>query len=162
MANSSNIGCGKPDFLREQQGRTEIICSSEIRISGNRKELDASNAKDKRLQSAGNSRKRRTGFKDSNSNGARTSTNPQSNQNNRGRQERFQSQFARDIPNFQNFPTQPPIRNGNDGLSSKLDGITFSKWRNESIKAGGNAVVPQVVYEIFKTIQQYELNLTEL
>jgi DNA (cytosine-5)-methyltransferase 1 len=37
-----------------------------------------------------------------------------------------------------------------------LDSITFPKWRNESIKAGGNAIVPQVVYQIFKTIEQYE------
>jgi DNA (cytosine-5)-methyltransferase 1 len=37
-----------------------------------------------------------------------------------------------------------------------LDGITFSKWRNESIKAYGNAVVPQVVHQIFKAIEQYE------
>jgi DNA (cytosine-5)-methyltransferase 1 len=37
-----------------------------------------------------------------------------------------------------------------------LDGITFSKWRNESIKAGGNAIVPQVVHQIFKAIEQYE------
>jgi DNA (cytosine-5)-methyltransferase 1 len=58
--------------------------------------------------------------------------------------------------NFQNFPTQPPICSRNDGLSSRLDGITFSKWRNESIKAGGNAIVPQVVHQIFKAIEQYE------
>jgi DNA (cytosine-5)-methyltransferase 1 len=59
-------------------------------------------------------------------------------------------------PNWQKFPTQSPICTGNDGLSSKLDGITFSKWRNESIKAAGNAIVPQVVYQIFKAIEQYE------
>jgi DNA (cytosine-5)-methyltransferase 1 len=58
--------------------------------------------------------------------------------------------------NFQNFPTQSPICTGDDGISSRLDGITFSKWRNESIKAGGNAIVPQVVYQIFKAIEQYE------
>jgi DNA (cytosine-5)-methyltransferase 1 len=57
--------------------------------------------------------------------------------------------------NWQNFPTVSPICNGNDGLSDRLDGITFSKWRNESIKAGGNAIVPQVVYQIFKAIDQY-------
>jgi DNA (cytosine-5)-methyltransferase 1 len=57
--------------------------------------------------------------------------------------------------NFQNFPTQSPICSRNDGLSSRLDGITFSKWRNESIKAAGNAVVPQVVYQIFKAIEVY-------
>jgi DNA (cytosine-5)-methyltransferase 1 len=58
--------------------------------------------------------------------------------------------------NWQNFPTQSPICSRNDGLSSQLDGITFSKWRNESIKAAGNAIVPQVVYQIFKAIQHYE------
>ena len=58
--------------------------------------------------------------------------------------------------NFQNFPTQPPICGGDDGLSTKLDGITFPKWRNESIKAYGNAIVPQVAHQIFKAIEQYE------
>ena len=57
---------------------------------------------------------------------------------------------------FENFPTQSPLCGGNDGLSTELDGITFSKWRTESIKAYGNAVVPQVVYEIFKAIEKYE------
>jgi DNA (cytosine-5)-methyltransferase 1 len=61
--------------------------------------------------------------------------------------------------NFQMFPTVSPICDGDDGLSDRLDRITFSKWRNESIKAGGNAIVPQVVYQIFKAIQKYnELN----
>jgi DNA (cytosine-5)-methyltransferase 1 len=57
---------------------------------------------------------------------------------------------------FENFPTQSSICGGNDGISRELDGVTFSKWRNESIKAYGNAVVPQVVFEIFKAIQAYE------
>jgi len=60
------------------------------------------------------------------------------------------------IPNWDNFPTQSPICSRNDGLPTELDGITFSKWRNESIKAGGNAIVPQVVYQIFKAINEYE------
>jgi DNA (cytosine-5)-methyltransferase 1 len=58
--------------------------------------------------------------------------------------------------NWLNFPTVSPLCNGNDGLSDRLDSITFSKWRKESIKAGGNAIVPQVVYQIFKTIELYE------
>ena len=61
------------------------------------------------------------------------------------------------ISNWQNFPTQPPIRSGDDGLSARLDNITFPKWRNESIKAAGNAIVPQVALMIFKAIQEYEL-----
>jgi DNA (cytosine-5)-methyltransferase 1 len=58
------------------------------------------------------------------------------------------------IDNFKNFPTQSPICGGDDGIPTELDGITFSKWRNESIKAYGNAIVPQVAYEIFKAIQR--------
>ena len=32
----------------------------------------------------------------------------------------------------------------------------LSKWRNESIKAYGNAIVPQVAFELFKVIKQIE------
>ena len=56
---------------------------------------------------------------------------------------------------WENFPTQSPICDRNDGLSSRLSGITFPKWRNESIKAMGNAIVPQVAFQIFKAINQY-------
>jgi DNA (cytosine-5)-methyltransferase 1 len=42
-----------------------------------------------------------------------------------------------------------------DGISKRLHGITFSKWRAESIKAGGNAIVPQIALQIFKAIEQY-------
>lgn len=52
------------------------------------------------------------------------------------------------------FPTEPPICSRNDGISNELAGITISKHRNESIKAYGNAIVPQVVYQIFKAIQE--------
>ena len=60
---------------------------------------------------------------------------------------------------WENFPTKSPICRGDDGFSSRLDGITFPKWRNESIKAYGNAIVPQVAFEIFKAIQEYENNI---
>jgi DNA (cytosine-5)-methyltransferase 1 len=56
------------------------------------------------------------------------------------------------IENWEQFPTQSPVCNGDDGLSSRLDGITFPEWRSESIKAGGNAIVPQVALQIFKAI----------
>jgi len=55
---------------------------------------------------------------------------------------------------WNNFPTQSPICGGDDGLPTELDGITFPKWRQESIKGYGNAIVPQVAYEIFKVIQR--------
>ena len=56
---------------------------------------------------------------------------------------------------FQNFPTQSPVCSGDDGISDRLDAITFSKWRSESVKAYGNAVVPPLVLEIFKAIEAH-------
>jgi len=43
-----------------------------------------------------------------------------------------------------------------DGLSRRVDGIpySFSKWRKESLKAYGNAIVPQVAMQIFKAIKE--------
>lgn len=43
----------------------------------------------------------------------------------------------------------------NDDVSFKLDGITLSKWRLESIKAYGNAIVPGVAFQIFKAIDEF-------
>lgn len=66
------------------------------------------------------------------------------------------------------FPTQSPVCNGDDGLSTRLDfdavftGVkkprkanTVSRWRNESLKAGGNAVVPHLPYQLFKAIEKF-------
>ena len=54
---------------------------------------------------------------------------------------------------WENFPSVAPICGGNDGLPERLDGITFPKWRRESIKAYGNAIVPQVAYQIFQALE---------
>lgn len=76
---------------------------------------------------------------------------------------------------WERFPTQSPLCSGNDGFSPDMDdrtffkqlgidnprqpAISYAKWRSESIKAGGNAIVPQVAHQIFKAIEQYnELN----
>lgn len=51
-----------------------------------------------------------------------------------------------------------------DGFPREVDGISYSfaKWRNESIKAYGNAIVPQVAMEIFRAIKMtVELNYTK-
>jgi DNA (cytosine-5)-methyltransferase 1 len=55
---------------------------------------------------------------------------------------------------WKNFPTQSAVCAGDDGIPARLDGITFPKWRNESIKAAGNAIVPQVAFKIFQAIEQ--------
>ena len=59
------------------------------------------------------------------------------------------------------FPTQSPVHRGNDGLPFDVDRLTisFGKWRTEALKAYGNAIVPQVMYEIFRAIQQVEQDL---
>lgn len=57
---------------------------------------------------------------------------------------------------WEKFPTQSPVFSGNDGIPCELDGITVSKWKKESIKAYGNAIVPQVAHQIFKAIQEFD------
>ena len=54
-----------------------------------------------------------------------------------------------------NFPTVSPVHRGNDGLPFALDDLAISptRWRTESLKAYGNAIVPQVMYEIFRAIE---------
>jgi DNA (cytosine-5)-methyltransferase 1 len=59
-------------------------------------------------------------------------------------------------PDWSEFPTQSPLCDRNDGIPNRLANITFSKWRKESLKTMGNAIVPQVVLQIFKTIEAYE------
>lgn len=76
------------------------------------------------------------------------------------RKEKSRQFTEKSVSNYwTDFPTQSPICSGDDGIPTELDAITFPKWRNESIKAFGNAVVPQVVYEIFKAIQKYERSI---
>lgn len=74
--------------------------------------------------------------------------------------ERFGSRLYQ-TPDWHNFPTQPPVCGGDDGIPAELDGITIPKWRAESIKGYGNAIVPQVALQIFKAIQQYEETIYE-
>jgi DNA (cytosine-5)-methyltransferase 1 len=92
--------------------------------------------------------------------------------NGAGRQQKPQTSFKKGlsgchyvpnvpaVPDWENFPTQPPLCSGNDGLPAGMDGITFSKWRNESLKGYGNAIVPQVALQIFKAIEKFELLIT--
>ena len=78
-----------------------------------------------------------------------------------GKQEQIQSdrQNCRiDKSDFRCFPTQSPVCNRDDGISIRLANLTisFAKWRSKSIEALGNAWVPQVAYEIFKAIVNYD------
>jgi len=59
---------------------------------------------------------------------------------------------------WKELPTQSPVCRRNDGLPFNVDDLTipFTKWRQESIKGYGNAIVPQVILEIFKAIEEVE------
>lgn len=78
------------------------------------------------------------------------------------------------IPCWDDFPTQSPVCGRDDGLSDLLDPIAIFaglsekqckrrsstvRWRTESIKCYGNAIVPQVAYRILLTIYLYECRL---
>ena len=67
-----------------------------------------------------------------------------------GQGERYRTGYLR--ADWNEWPTKSAICGGDDGLPRELDTITFPKWRTESIKAYGNAIVPQVAFEIFKAI----------
>ena len=67
----------------------------------------------------------------------------------------FTKRYERNM--WDSFPTQSPICGGDDGIPTELDSISLPKYRNESLKAYGNAIVPQVAYEIFKAIEKFEL-----
>ena len=63
---------------------------------------------------------------------------------------------------WQNFPTEPPLRVGDDGISARLGRVclpgtkrklTESAVNKMGLKMAGNAVVPQVVFQIFKALE---------
>lgn len=55
----------------------------------------------------------------------------------------------RDLAKNGMLPTQSPVCRRDDGLPFDVDdlAIPYTRWRQESIKAYGNAIVPQVIYE---------------
>lgn len=65
--------------------------------------------------------------------------------------------YARSLwDTWKEFPTLSPVCGGDDGFPFYVDrlAIPFQKWRKESLKAYGNAIVPQVMYEIFRAIEK--------
>lgn len=56
------------------------------------------------------------------------------------------------------FPTQSPVCRGNDGIPFDVVHLTvpLTAWYAGSIKGYGNAIVPQVMFEIYKAIEEVE------
>lgn len=80
-----------------------------------------------------------------------------------GREDNFKKYACRDwdgrgSTQWKSFPTQSPICRGNDGLPFNVDNLTipYGKWRKESIKAYGNAIVPLIAVKIFEMINKIE------
>ena len=117
-----------------------------IRLEHAKDAEDATNTLHERLQRGQNANRWEEPNKIGQGDGAEFRTISEDNQ--------WDSEF-----DFSKFPTQSPICGGNDGIPKELDGITFPKWRKESIKGFGNAIVPQVAFEIFKTIITFEEQL---
>lgn len=83
---------------------------------------------------------------------------------------------------WKNYPSQSPVCDGNDGVSARLvrfvrrNGAdlltekeinkivskTITKVRKEAIKAGGNAVVPPLVLQLLRIIEQMDETLQTL
>lgn len=63
-----------------------------------------------------------------------------------GRKSKKEGEYAAYRNAWDKFPTQSPVCGGNDGVPDRVD----------RIKALGNAVVPQVAYQIFKAIEEFE------
>jgi DNA (cytosine-5)-methyltransferase 1 len=51
---------------------------------------------------------------------------------------------------------QPPAVCVDDGIPARVAGFTPARWRQERIRAYGNAVVPQIPYAIFRAIDEFE------
>ena len=150
---TSNTGAGKQG--NQVGGRNEQEAFNGV--AGFSSPEFTTNAENIGRKLSGDTRERGAGFEDGNSNGIPTNTDSRRQPCKEHRQTESGWIAKESIPNnWRNFPTVSPLCSRNDKLSNRLSGITFSKWRNESIKALGNAVVPALVLQIFKAIQQYE------
>ena len=76
----------------------------------------------------------------------------------RGDTPRYDCESLRPENRWPGFPAVSPVHRGNDGIPIRLDNLSipFTKWRTESLKAYGNAIVPQVMYRIFQSIAKAE------
>lgn len=79
---------------------------------------------------------------------------------------------SQDVPDWRQFPTQSPVCGRNDGFPPGLVSVTGSSGksgtrrlnesqanaalRRKAIKAYGNAIVPQVALQIFRSIAAFE------
>jgi DNA (cytosine-5)-methyltransferase 1 len=159
-------GCanGEWELLQNEQTRSEMGCEIEGCCGIGNVTNTNSNGFDKcNIENEINTSQRRVNAFSNIESGdvyghATNTTSTRGGENNGQGESRFNDQKS-SPNNWDNFPSESPICSGDDGVPDKLDGITFPKWRQESIKGFGNAIVPQVAFEIFKAIQQCDESL---
>lgn len=160
VAHSKGNSCG--DAARNEKHGTQEISKKrpdEFKPSTNAQQHGLCNDAEQEGQQSGSGRQARGELTPLINGGATPNTNTNSQRHPRQEyREKRSGQHSKTYTGcgWKNFPTQSPVLCRNDGLSSELDGITFPKWRNESIKAYGNAIVPQVAYQIFKAIESHD------
>ena len=66
--------------------------------------------------------------------------------------ERQENKFGR-IRRNEEWSPLSVIRTGIYGLPKELDSRAVRKWESNTLKAAANAIVPQVAYEIFKSVE---------
>jgi DNA (cytosine-5)-methyltransferase 1 len=165
---------GKNEYVTNTNcnGFNQCNCEHEINASETRIDAfsninegnvngNASNTNSGGTQSKQNLRQKVSGKERINSNGTQSDASNTKNIRSKntiqnGKMERGKFMWNNKRNQWDTFPSVTPICVGDDGLSDRLDSITFPKWRNESIKAGGNAIVPQVAFQIFKAINELE------
>lgn len=158
-----------------REGQNEIYESGIIADSECIRERKQANEVDSFTES------RKTRFESGVTCGGRSVTNSYSEQRREGRLYTAESEEAERYAgtcdpryargSWKDFPTQSPICNRNDGISGGLANIAvpskkfgtriltgkqaYGRWRKESLKALGNAIVPHVAFQLFKAIDQY-------
>ena len=185
-----NAGTGNNEWVSANHEKTPIASNlSNSGIEDLQKQeinadqfVNASNTTDIGFQTTGNPRNRIARFEDCDKLQHVANTNGIGfwSENNGGGKSVFINQNGPSI-DWRNFPTQSPICIGNDGFSdeslrqfiqenchgllsekeiNKIISKSNEKWKEEVIMAAGNAVVPQVVMQIFKAIELFNQTYT--